>query len=526
GLVLLIWAFPRAFPFAPRGWTTSRAKAVDIALERFRDLGPPVRSPYVVARLGTSILMERRLQRIADRKGMESLKDAALPLVVTWRISVYPPGAPLNEPTYTAQVSPSGQVSELFLRLDPEAKGAPLAPEEARRRADAFLTKEGIDLSRYEPPEIRSVTLARRTDLTVRYRDRRNPLPAGNTHGVEVFFAGDRLAGFDRWLDDPKEKELVRSVRGVAFLPLGRFIWVFLLAGLLAFPFLKRYHEGEIGVRRGVEVFLLVAGAGLFYMLISGRAIAETSNFGAASREQNTWVIWLAGLVLFFVPAAVVAFFSWSVGESVCRERWGHKLAAFDAFFQRAWANGTVARASFRGWMAGLALAGGTAALLLVSRAAGGWPLSGSLLGANSNWPGLEMTLLTLAFQLSFMLAIILCILPLAARRLGKWGGSLLAVLMLAAVYPWTPTVLPVGWTLLVGLLFAASLVVLFLSTDLLTALLASAVSQMLFTASPLLAATEPTLQIQGWLALGLLAAPLLASLRYLGSGKEFVYRY
>jgi hypothetical protein len=526
GLVLLAWAFPRAFPFLPRPWPVSRTEAVDIALERFRDLGEPVRNPYVVTRLTSDPLMERRLQRVADRRGMAGLKDAGLPLAVAWRVTVYPPGAPLYEPTYTAQISPSGQVTGLALHLDPEAKGAFLAPEEARKRADAFLTREGVDLSRYEPPEIRAVTLARRTDLTVRYRDRRSPLPAGSSHGVEVLFAGDRLAGFDRWLDDPKEKELVRSIRGAAFLPLGRFIWVFLLAGLLAFPFLKRYHEGEIGVRRGVEVFLLVAGAGLLYMLISGRAISETSSFGAASREQNTWVIWLAGLVLFFVPAAVVAFFSWSVGESVCRERWGPKLAAFDAFFQRAWANGTVARSSFQGWMAGLALAGGMAALLAAGRAAGGWPLAAGLLNGNSSWPGLEMSLLTLAFELSFTLAVLLCLLPLAARRLGKWGGALLAALVLAAVYPWAPTVLPIGWTLLAGVIFAASLVGLFLSTDLLAALLASAVSQTLFTAYPFLVAADPALQIQGWLALGLLAAPLLVSLRHLGSAREFIYRY
>jgi hypothetical protein len=136
------------------------------------------------------------------------------------------------------------------------------------------------------------------------------------------------------------------------------------------------------------------------------------------------------------------------------------------------------------------------------------------------------MSLLTLAFELSFTLAIILCLLPLAARRLGKWGGSLLAAVVLSAVYPWAATVLPVGWTLLVGAIFGFSLVGLFLATDLLTALLASAVSQALFTTWPYLTAADPSLQIQGWLALGLLAAPLLVSLRYLGSAQEFVYSY
>ena len=38
-------------------------------------------------------------------------------------------------------------------------------------------------------------------------------------------------------------------------------IYLFML--LLAAPFLKRYHEGEIGVRRGGQIFLLVAVAAL-----------------------------------------------------------------------------------------------------------------------------------------------------------------------------------------------------------------------------------------------------------------------
>jgi len=41
-----------------------------------------------------------------------------------------------------------------------------------------------------------------------------------------------------------------QAMRGVNFLGISRVLWVFLFAGLLAFPFLKRYHEGEIGVRR------------------------------------------------------------------------------------------------------------------------------------------------------------------------------------------------------------------------------------------------------------------------------------
>ena len=527
GLILLVWAFPRAFPFLPRHWSVSRAAAVNVALERVRDLGEPVKDPYVVARLGQDFSLERRLQLARDRRGARSVWASGLPdRILSWEVFFYPRGAQRYDWTYLARISPSGEILSLQLRLDPEAREAPISPPEARTRADAFLTREGIDLSHYEPPELRSQQLAARTDLTLRYRDRRNPLVGGSAHGVEVFFAGDRLTGFDRWLDDPREKALNGELRALNLLGVIRIVWFFLLAGLLALPFLKRYHEGEIGVRRSVQIFLLVAAAGLLMALLTCRADAEGSGIGSATREQNTWLVFVFLIVFLIVPAAVLAFFAWSVGESICRERWGHKLAAFDALFQGSLANETVARSAFRGWMAGLATAGGMAALLLALRGAGGWPFSSLLPRADSRWPGLEVLASEIAIALPLLLAVVLWLLPAVARRLGVWGGSVATVLVAAVFVPPLSLAVPLSWTFAIALVPAAVLVALFVATDLLTALLAGLVAHVLFQVYPLLTAVDGSLRLQGWLALAVLAAPLLASLRHLGGGREFVYRY
>jgi len=269
GLILLIWAYPLAFPFIPRPWSVSRAEAVAIALERFRDLGEPVKDPYVVVLADRDFLMERRLQLVRDHSGASALRASGLPdRVVFWRVRVYPRGAQRDEWAYTAKISFSGAIQSLRRRFDPQAPGVAISPQEARARADAFLTQQGIDLSRYGQPEIRSQQLAKRTDLAVRYPDRRNPLTGGSTHGIEVLFAGDQIAGYGPWLEDPHEKELTRSVQSFGLLGIIRVVWILLLAVLLAFPFLKRYHEGEIGVRRGAEVFLVVGAAGLVLMLL------------------------------------------------------------------------------------------------------------------------------------------------------------------------------------------------------------------------------------------------------------------
>ena len=69
GLGSLAWSFPRAYPFFPRPWSISRGEAVSLALERFRDLGPPVKTPYVVAVVNRDFVGERRLQGIAGAGG-------------------------------------------------------------------------------------------------------------------------------------------------------------------------------------------------------------------------------------------------------------------------------------------------------------------------------------------------------------------------------------------------------------------------------------------------------------------------
>ena len=65
------------------------------------------------------------------------------------------------------------------------------------------------------------------------------------------------------------------------------------------------------------------------------------------------------------------------MGESLCREKWGNKLAAFDALFQRRWDNRTVALSSLRGFAAGFAIAGGLFLGLVALRAWGAFaPIS------------------------------------------------------------------------------------------------------------------------------------------------------
>ncbi len=526
GVLLLIWGYPKAFPFAPRNWQLTRDEAVDLALERLRDLGEPVEDPYVAAAFSPDLGLERRLQLALRDHDPEWLRRSGLSAqVLGWEVHIYPSDALREDWTYLARVSLAGDVHVLRLRLDPQAKGAPISSQEARDRADAFLATQGIDLSRYGEPQIRTVQLSGRTDTVVRYPDGVYNPWKGATHGTSVLFAGDRLAGMQPWLEDPEERQLQRTLRPMSFTFIAWLMVVIMLSVMLAPPFLKRYHAGEIGVRRAGQIFLLVAGCGILINLLTIRAASQGVGMGLVSRAQTSWLWGLFVIIFNVFPIALVGFFAWSVGESICRESWGRKLAAFDALFQKEWGNATVARASLVGWMAGLLVAGGTVALLVALQGWDVWPLYSATQTFQSRWPVLEL-LLSNAYVLPAYMTAVLCVLPGVAKRLGVVAGAVAAVLvaMIAILPPVLP--LPLGRGLPVLLFIAAAPVVLFLAYDLLTVLTAGIVLYAVLGVYPLLTADDPSLQFQGALALALTAAPLIASFRYLGSDREFVYRY
>lgn len=521
GFALLMWAYPRAFSFLPHGWRINRDEAVAIALERLRDLGDPVEDPYLVAVLSSDLFLERRLATGGPR---EAEVDPHLRAqVVSWQVFVYRRGDLPTDWTYLASVSLSGDLLALRFRPDPQASGKPIPVQEARDRADAFLLAQGIDLAQYGEPQIRSQQLAARTDLSVRYPYRG---ATGVPHGFAVLFAGDRLAGFQPWVDDPQQRQLQQTLRGLQFTGLGQLVVIYLFMLLLAPPFLKRYHEGEIGVRRGGQIFLLVAVAAVVTIGLGARASSQTLGFGFATRPQTTWIFVVGSLIFQILPTCLLAFFAWSVGESVCRERWGHKLAAFDALFQRDWANATVARSALRGVAAGCALAGLFLAILLGMKAAGASPLVSLFLQGSGSWRGVQTAGLILAYSLPGFFVILLWLLPMSIERLGRPFGTIFTILVGSIVLLPTILVAPLGWGFLANLAFAVVPVLLFLFYDLLTALIAGCMAQAMIFAWPLIHGRDSQLQVDGWLPLVLFALPLLASFRALGSGREFVYRY
>jgi hypothetical protein len=535
GLAAVLWVFPRVFPFYPETWTLNREEAVAIALERFRDLGEPVEDAFVVGRIATTAQVEDRLHRArpaggADGATLDRLRHSLVARqVFDWQVTVYPPGARPGEWRYRARISTSGEVMDLVLRVPDTEPGGRLEGETARARAEEFLASQGFDLDDYAAPTVRQRDLTARTDTTVRFTADEAVLGAEVPYGFEVAFAGERLTGYELFYDVPDIAEIQASLQPVSLMSQLRIMVPFLVIPIVGFLFLRRYHAGEVGVRRSLQLFALAFASGLLLIVLAGASASEGVGFGVLSRVQVAWA-WSAQIVIFWVSAmAVTAALSWSVGEALARERWPQKLAAFDALFQRRVGNATVARSSLVGFTAGLALAGLLMLLLLAVPRELTKPMIAFLLGPwweSARWPGLALLAFTLCYVLFSELFARLFVVTATVGRIGTWGATAL-VALLSGVLFW-PIVSggslasSVGF----GIVGGAALVLLFLRYDLLTSAIAALTATVAVPSTAFLLADDPFLRFQGALPLFVAALPMLASVKDLVGGAELGYRW
>jgi hypothetical protein len=536
-LVLLVaagataaWIFPRAMPLLLPDWSVTRQEAEEIALARLGALGELPAEPYVVSRLDSFALLDLRMMSETDSETRERLARSELAdWVTTWEVTVYGPGRSTGEWSYRARISPQGDVLDLVLRLPREEPGETLSAADARSRADRFLAEQGFSLDELQEPETRTQDLIARTDTTVRYRLVEQLLEDRLPYGFEVHFAGDRLAGFESWYEDPERSRIEALLQPFTLVGNLRFFTLFLVLPLVGVFFVRKYHEGIVGVDRALRIFLLFLIAALIFVPLVARPATQGWNFGALTRQQMTAIWSVQLLLIFFLPQALVSALSWSVGESLCRQRWGKKLAAFDALLQREWRNRTVALSSLRGLSLGSVLAAILLLPALILPHEIGRPVASLHLGPwweSSSVPGLSLVLFLVLFTLYYELFGRLFLVPILTQKLGRWAGGLLAAAIGGTIF-WGPLAMqPMAASIPVGLVFSGFLVAVFLRWDFLTSTIASATAQALISGLPFLLSNSPRLELQGWIVLGVVALPCLISLRYLGSDREFVYRY
>jgi len=528
GLAALLFLLPLFDPPQPRGVRITRAEARAIADREMRKLGVDLGKVWSVVTWENHNLLENEFNGKPDLRRRAGVDPIVGPRMVAYQV-VYFYNGKSKFPNDDVFVDPrTGAVIGARLRVQNEDAAPAMTDEEARRAADRFLaTHELPGVANPQFEDIRPTVYRNRVDRLVRYRVPHD-FPTGKVAMlVGVYFIGNRFAG---WM--PLEEYADGSqFQGGGFEIAGTLVQygvVFTLLLILLVIFLKKYHAGEVGVRTASYLFATIAALSIAWNYLAGPAFSIGSGFGPGIDGRWTAVAVSTFKFLFYdLPVAVLVFFAWAVGESYARERWGERLASYDAILRRDWRNATVGRATLQGVLLGpvvaaAVFAAGSIPVLL------GWarPTIGPTAYVFNAGPVTPIFAAAIDAARGAVVLLLFVIALFARKRMLSVGfiiaaaaGSIWAIFEMPLDPPLQAMLFGFG-----GIVAAAAI---FLRYDLLTAANALFYGSMIFAFVPYLRFAEGRMGTQTWIAF---VTPLVLSLGIAVAGlltrREIVYTY
>ena len=110
----------------------------------------------------------------------------------------------------------------------------------------------------------------------------------------------------------------------------------------------------------GGIVFGVMIAVSLLFNVLLATLSGYGTGLGSIDARQTTWAVAGFRFLLYDLPLSLLVFVAWSVGESNARERWGARLASFDALLKGDALNATVGGALLTGVVAAPAIAAAT----------------------------------------------------------------------------------------------------------------------------------------------------------------------
>ena len=334
---------PRFEAAQPRGLAVTRPMAVAIAAAEARRLGIQVEKAFRVETWEENPLLEQELSGDPGVRRRMDGDPVVGPRLAGYRVTWFRPGLEKFPEFGWVIVGRDGTILGARVRARAEETGARPSESVVRETADRFVASRSFDgAPKPEFDSARPNVLKDRVDHVLRYRVSHDGPPSSVSFFLNVYFVGDRLSGWELFEEYRDGRAFRYELGGSLVTTFGRFAVVFGLLFLLLVVFLKKYHAGEVGVGTGAWLF---AGQLILFLtvdLLTARADGFDVGFGGTDAFQTTLAQVAFRFLFFDVPFATLVFLSWSVGESYARERWGERLASFDALLRRDPFNATV----------------------------------------------------------------------------------------------------------------------------------------------------------------------------------------
>lgn len=492
GLGALVTLVPFFNTSQPAGIRLTRGDARPLADNAARQLGIPVDKAWSNLTWANSTPLDDELDKHPERRRAANHDPVIGPRLGGYHAGYYRRGLEKNPPYGDVVVSAqSGEITTARLRFRNEEAGGRLTEAQARARADAFVNSRKIPgAPNPKIEDARPTVLRRRTDWTIRYRIP-SAFPTGNVVPYLWFFiSGEKFAGW-ALIEEMADGSNFRSDRagsGIVSL-FARYGVMFTLLLILLIIFLKKYHAGEAGVGTSTVLFAIMVALAIGFNIVTSASVSEGSNFGTLDAPKTAWAISGYKFLFFDLPMAILVFFGWSVGESYARERWGERLASFDAILRRDPRNATTGRSLLRGVLVAPAVAAAAFAVALIPlilgtahSSMGGGTQSVIELGGPS-----ALLFNSLIDAITFPIVAILFVLAMANRGRLLWFGIVVAIIFAAVTGTGDVPIEPYLQRTLFGFGAGAATVAVFLSYDLLTSVVALFLGSLIIYLVPLM---------------------------------------
>lgn len=436
--------------------------------------------------------------------------------------------------TYQVRVSPAGKLISFYHFLPDSAAGDSLSNEAALQRAQAAVNNwPEIRASDFKLERSDRFEKPRRTDHKLTFARRDAATLKEATEVIEVSLSGAELSGVVRYVRDPQNfltTSGVVSSTNILLNTISVIVYLVLLFGSLV-AFLRKYHEGEIGVRTGLWLAGLVFVAMLLYAINGWDRMGVGVGFGAVSQLFSKFIHLGVSTAFGYNLIALMVLAGWTVGEQTLRTETPRRLSGIDSVFNHKWTSKNTGRELPIGFAFGLVVFGLVQGIIfLLVKHLGVLPRLSTGSGAlfDHSLPAFSVMVNMLLAALFGEIVFRLLLISWLRRALKSTGGAIFVAAVLEGffqifftdTYSLRPAYFLLIPTIATGLLQGF----IFWRYGLLASMTSAAVLAALNAIGPLLDSTAPFFEANAFACIGLLAGILVVGVMGAVRGKEFEY--
>jgi len=332
---------------------TTRPKAIKIAKEFLAKKGINTDEFQSEAFIDNYMVQNRYLiKKLGDEKYSEFLKHADFPLR-RWDVMFHQNlSKEIPQYNYFVGVGSNGEVNG-FKYVIPDTTALPSLNEvESLALAKKFLADERkIDTTKFAYKESKQDNFKNRVDHLIRF-DKSVPELNAKVE-IQVYVKGNQIGGFYSYLEVPQEYKEFFNAGEYLFGTVSAILVVFLMF-VAFFFYLKKYHQGEVWMSVGRNLFVIYFLMTLLSLTNYWPGLGQGLSIGNLAFLNTKVILVLTnGLIVYFFLALLV-FATWSVGESYARSLWPEKLRGIDSFINAHIFSIQSGSSLGKGWVLGI----------------------------------------------------------------------------------------------------------------------------------------------------------------------------